>query len=120
MDQVWKGLSNLDPRDPGGFYKKKKNALKTVNRFFFFFFRNWFWDVFLVILQNSEEFKKQPLLSINKDVDYAAREMQTVNKDQIQCLKELAKCHELINWIRTEIKGKVVSTHLVNIPNSKN
>ena len=22
-DQVWKGLSNLDPRDPGGFYKKK-------------------------------------------------------------------------------------------------
>ena len=22
MDQVWKGLSNLDPRDPGGFYKK--------------------------------------------------------------------------------------------------
>ena len=24
MDQVWKGLSNLDPRDQGGFYKKKK------------------------------------------------------------------------------------------------
>ena len=23
MDQVWKGLPNLDPRDPGGFYKKK-------------------------------------------------------------------------------------------------
>ena len=23
MDQVWKGLSKLDPRDPGGFYKKK-------------------------------------------------------------------------------------------------
>ena len=22
MDQVWKGLSNLDPDDPGGFYKK--------------------------------------------------------------------------------------------------
>ena len=22
MDQVWKGLSNLDPHDPGGFYKK--------------------------------------------------------------------------------------------------
>ena len=22
MDQVWKGLSNLDPCDPGGFYKK--------------------------------------------------------------------------------------------------
>ena len=22
MDQVWKGLSNLDPGDPGGFYKK--------------------------------------------------------------------------------------------------
>ena len=22
MDQVWKGLSYLDPRDPGGFYKK--------------------------------------------------------------------------------------------------
>ena len=21
-DQVWKGLSNLDPDDPGGFYKK--------------------------------------------------------------------------------------------------
>ena len=27
MDQVWKGLSNLDPRDLGGFYKK--NALKN-------------------------------------------------------------------------------------------
>ena len=27
MDQVWKGLSNLDPRDPGGFYKK--TALKV-------------------------------------------------------------------------------------------
>ena len=27
MDQVWKGLSNLDPRDPGGFYKK--TALKS-------------------------------------------------------------------------------------------
>ena len=22
MDQIWKGLSHLDPRDPGGFYKK--------------------------------------------------------------------------------------------------
>ena len=22
MDQVWKGLSNLDPHDPGGFDKK--------------------------------------------------------------------------------------------------
>ena len=35
MDQVWKGLSNLDPRDPGGFYKKKKkkkkNPLKSKN-----------------------------------------------------------------------------------------
>ena len=30
MDQVWKGLSNLDPRDPGGFYKK--TALKTPNK----------------------------------------------------------------------------------------
>ena len=28
MDQVWKGLSNLDPRDPGGFYKK---PLTSVN-----------------------------------------------------------------------------------------
>ena len=28
MDQVWKGLSNLDPRDPGGFYKK--TALKRL------------------------------------------------------------------------------------------
>ena len=26
MDQVWKGLSNLDPRDPGGFYKKPPNS----------------------------------------------------------------------------------------------
>ena len=28
MDQVWKGLSNLDPRDPDGFYKK--TALKWL------------------------------------------------------------------------------------------
>ena len=31
MDQVWKGLSNLDPRDPGGFYKK---PLLSVNSFY--------------------------------------------------------------------------------------
>ena len=32
MDQVWKGLSNLDPRDPGGFYKKK-TALKPLESY---------------------------------------------------------------------------------------
>ena len=30
MDQVWKGLSNLDPRDPGGFYKKPLLSPKLV------------------------------------------------------------------------------------------
>ena len=29
MDQVWKGLANLDPRDPGGFYKKLLLSVKT-------------------------------------------------------------------------------------------
>ena len=44
MDQVWKGLSNLDPRDPGGFYKKKpllsdqgEGAHGTLPRFFVYF-----------------------------------------------------------------------------------
>ncbi|XP_072046321.1 E3 ubiquitin-protein ligase rnf213-alpha-like [Amphiura filiformis] len=54
----------------------------------------------------SESVKKQPLQAINQDVDHAAREMQGVNKDQIQCLKQLAKCRELINWIRREIKDE--------------
>ena len=27
MDKVWKGLSSLDPRDPGGFYKHAPNTL---------------------------------------------------------------------------------------------
>ena len=30
MDQVWKGLSNLDLRDPGGFYKKPLLILLTI------------------------------------------------------------------------------------------
>ena len=66
-------------------------------------------------LQNTEEFKKQPLCSINKDVDVAAREIQTVSKDQIQCLRELAKCHELINWIRTEIKGEMAEENVCTV-----
>ena len=33
MDQVWKGLFNLDPRDPGGFYKK---PLLSVKHYLFY------------------------------------------------------------------------------------
>ena len=32
MDQVWKGLSNLDPRDPGGFLQKTALKCKKTNR----------------------------------------------------------------------------------------
>ena len=43
MDQVWKGLSNLDPHDPGGFYKKpplsiKKHILASGKKNTHFFF----------------------------------------------------------------------------------
>ena len=31
MDQVWKSLSNLDPRDPGGFYKKNNDNNNNNN-----------------------------------------------------------------------------------------
>ena len=30
MDQVWKDLSNLDPRDPGVFYKKPLLSFKAL------------------------------------------------------------------------------------------
>ena len=40
MDQVWKGLSNLDPRDPGGFYKKPLLTLTTKSKSIIIFHAN--------------------------------------------------------------------------------
>ena len=57
-------------------------------------------------VQNETAFKKQPLKAINHDLIKAADILINVGEKEVDCLRELAKCKELINWVKQEIESK--------------
>ncbi|XP_072028229.1 E3 ubiquitin-protein ligase rnf213-alpha-like [Amphiura filiformis] len=53
---------------------------------------------------NAKTFKNQPLGAINQEVINAANILKNVGEKEVECLEQLARCKELINWVRQEIK----------------
>ena len=65
-----------------------------------------FINFFSLLFQNKTAFQNQPLSAINQDVIQAANMLTNVGKKEVECLKQLAECKGLINWVRQEIKGQ--------------
>ncbi|XP_072029083.1 E3 ubiquitin-protein ligase rnf213-alpha-like [Amphiura filiformis] len=53
---------------------------------------------------NAQASKNHPLSAINEDVIQAANILRNVGEKEVECLKQLTRCKELINWVRQEIK----------------